>query len=222
MKKLIKIETIASTIVFEQFAACLLRVGRVAGVEGAREMYAPPVGARFYRRSREPRSRARASVFSVSLLLATGLVSTEPCFLLGLCATLWHACVRGRAHSARRGVRTPPPIKTRRIACTRLPLSRGCFSFVASRHRSATTSDLSQAEKPPLAKLSLVLIDENPRSATGYKPVPDRFDDSSSVPETRSKRGCSFISFLDTDSALSFCFDFDEDGKVFFFFFAFE
>lgn len=43
------------------------RVGRVAGLEGAREMHAPPGGARFYRRSRE---RAQACTFSLALSLA--------------------------------------------------------------------------------------------------------------------------------------------------------
>lgn len=42
------------------------RVGRVAGLEGAREMPAPPGGARFYRRSRELRARTRASVHFLS------------------------------------------------------------------------------------------------------------------------------------------------------------
>lgn len=143
------------------------RVGRVAGLEGAREMPAPPGGARFYRRSRELRARTRASVHFLSLsislylsiLLSLSLASlplqpAEPAFLLRDTFTRVPRCVRARnVYSSARAIRphgdeTRPPIKTRRIACTRLPLSRGCVSFTASRHRSAATSDLSQVEKP--------------------------------------------------------------------------
>lgn len=54
------------------------RVGRVAGLEGAREMPAPPGGARFYRRSRELRARTRASVHFLSLHLALSIFSFSP------------------------------------------------------------------------------------------------------------------------------------------------
>ena len=134
-------------------------------------MHAPPGGARFYRRSRgtaRPNARKRALAPRLSrclLLLSLWLLSRynerrARAFLLrdaftprfSMCAPRTSAaCSRARSRNpapCRDRDTTRPPIKTRRIACTRLPLSRGCVSFTASRHRSATTSDLSQVEEP--------------------------------------------------------------------------
>lgn len=139
-------------------------------------MHAPPGGARFYRRSRGLRARTRASVrlLSPSLVLSPCVPPGEPrpAFRRRRDAFTRDAptrCVRARSREPRDGTR--PPIKTRRIACTRLPLSRGCLPFSASRHRSATTSDLSQVRQP-FHSAPFVLADQTRLGPHPLVPVP--------------------------------------------------